>query len=112
MSVSIDLTGKSAIVTGGGDGIGRETARTLAQAGANVMIADLNADAAEQAAEELSREYGVKSWFIKCDVACAQDVQKLTQTAVREMDGSTFSITSRGSPGKSIFWRWMKTFST
>ena len=85
MSVSIDLSGKSAIVTGGGDGIGRETARTLAQAGADVMIADLNEAAAEETAAILSREYGVKSWYVKCDVASAEDVRTLTQTAVREM---------------------------
>ena len=84
MSVSIDLTGKNAIVTGGGDGIGKETARTLAQAGTNVLIADLNDAAAEQTAAELAQKYGVKTWHIKCNVACVEDVQKMAEFAAAQ----------------------------
>jgi NAD(P)-dependent dehydrogenase (short-subunit alcohol dehydrogenase family) len=41
-----NLTGKTAVVTGPAQGLGRETTRLLAEAGANVVIADLNPDAA------------------------------------------------------------------
>lgn len=85
MSVSIDLTGKNAIVTGGGDGIGKETARTLARAGANVLIADLNEAAAEQAAAEIAQEYGVKTWHIKCNVASVEDVQGMADFAAAQV---------------------------
>ena len=47
MAVSIDLSGRSAIVTGGGRGIGRETALLLARAGAHLTIADLDTASAE-----------------------------------------------------------------
>ena len=49
----IDLTGKVALVTGGAAGIGHACALTLAQAGAKVMIADLNQEKAKQAAQEI-----------------------------------------------------------
>jgi 3-oxoacyl-[acyl-carrier protein] reductase len=47
------LKGKIAIVTGGGQGIGKHAAKTLAEAGATVVIADLNKETAEQTAREL-----------------------------------------------------------
>ena len=49
----IDLSGRTAIVTGAAMGIGQAIARRLHEAGANVVIADL-ADAAEDVAEELN----------------------------------------------------------
>ena len=49
MSVTIDLSGKVAIVTGAASGIGRASARLFAQAGAQVLIAD-RADAVERGA--------------------------------------------------------------
>jgi len=50
----VDLTGKHAIVTGGGAGLGEETARTLALAGAEVTIAVRNLEAGQKAAERIS----------------------------------------------------------
>ena len=84
MSVSISLEGKNALVTGGGDGIGKETARMLAEAGANVMIADLNEAAAEETSARLKEEYGVKSWFVKCNVANVDDVKRMVEQTVKE----------------------------
>ena len=49
----LDLSGKVAVVTGGGRGIGAETARALARCGARVAIGDLDLQAAEQTAAGL-----------------------------------------------------------
>lgn len=54
----IDLTGKRAIVTGGAGGLGRETARVLAQAGAEVTIAARNLQTARQVAADLNQSSG------------------------------------------------------
>ena len=49
----MDISGKSAIVTGGASGLGAATARALAEAGAKVAIFDMNGDAAEEMAKEI-----------------------------------------------------------
>lgn len=56
----INLTGKSAIVTGGYSGIGLETARALATAGANVTIACRDLERAQQTASELNQAIGAE----------------------------------------------------
>jgi 2-keto-3-deoxy-L-fuconate dehydrogenase len=53
MSEAFRLDGKVALVTGGGSGIGAETCRELASAGAQVLVADLNLDAAKEVAAGL-----------------------------------------------------------
>ena len=63
----IDLTGKRALVTGGASGIGRATVLTLAEAGASVIVADINGDAAETAAAEI-RERGGQAESYRLDV--------------------------------------------
>lgn len=54
----VDLTGRRAIVTGGASGLGRETARALASAAADVTIAARNLEAAETVAAEITTETG------------------------------------------------------
>jgi NAD(P)-dependent dehydrogenase (short-subunit alcohol dehydrogenase family) len=58
MSHEIDLTGKIAVVTGGGSGIGRSTALALARHGAKVHVADIKAETAEAVAGEIGAAGG------------------------------------------------------
>jgi 2-hydroxycyclohexanecarboxyl-CoA dehydrogenase len=81
MAVSIDLSGRSAIVTGGGRGIGRETALLLARAGAQLTIADLDAASAEEVAAE-ARALGVHAIGVRTDVTSAADAQAMAQAAL------------------------------
>ncbi|MGH3374348.1 MAG: 3-hydroxybutyrate dehydrogenase [Actinoallomurus sp.] len=54
-----DLAGRTAVVTGGASGIGRACARRLAAAGAHVIVVDISADGAEEAASEAGGEFRV-----------------------------------------------------
>jgi 3-hydroxybutyrate dehydrogenase len=55
-AVNVDLTGRSALVTGAASGIGRSCAERLARAGAAVTVLDLNGDAAEEVARKIGGE--------------------------------------------------------
>lgn len=75
------LEGKVAIVTGAGSGIGRGIAQRFAKEGADVVIADVNLDAAEEVAKEVEK-LGRKSLAIKTDVSKAADVDKMVKKTV------------------------------
>lgn len=81
MPVQIDLTGKSAIITGSGRGIGRETALLLAQAGARLTIADIDESNAKSVAEEI-RASGGAAIAVKTDVTDPDDAKKMVRAAL------------------------------
>ena len=58
MSISIDLAGQVAVVTGGGSGIGESISRTLAKAGATVAIADISLENGQRVAKEIENDGG------------------------------------------------------
>ena len=78
---TIDLTGKTAIVTGGAMGIGFGIAYRLAEAGAHTAIADFNEEVGNQAVKKLVDE-GFRATFIKTDVSSEEDVKRATDFAV------------------------------
>ncbi len=73
----IDLNGKSALITGSGRGIGREIARKLAAAGANIGVSDIDLETAEKTAIEIAAEYGVKTVALKANVAAEDEVKAM-----------------------------------
>ena len=58
MTYEIDLTGHRALVTGGGQGVGEEIARTLAQAGAEVLVNDLVDERAQRVVDGIVADGG------------------------------------------------------
>jgi 3-oxoacyl-[acyl-carrier protein] reductase len=65
----MDLKGKVAVVTGGGQGIGKAIVEGLAQHGAGVVVVDVNLDQASQTAREVGAAAGVETLALKVDVA-------------------------------------------
>jgi 2-deoxy-D-gluconate 3-dehydrogenase len=76
-----DLTDRSAIVTGGAGLLGAEFCRTLAEAGAGVVIADANAAAAQALAETLTQR-GLHAVAAATDVTDPTSVERMAATAV------------------------------
>jgi NAD(P)-dependent dehydrogenase (short-subunit alcohol dehydrogenase family) len=75
--------GKVAFVTGGASGIGAELVRQLSAAGAVVVIADLNADAAQRLAETMAKE-GARVRACRTDVTRFAEVEQAVEAAVGE----------------------------
>jgi len=78
----LDLSGKTAIVTGGSIGIGYGISYRLAEAGANIVIAGRNIDEAKKAVEELTQK-GFKVKAVKTDVSLEEDVKNLVAETVK-----------------------------
>jgi len=82
-----DLSGKTAIVTGGLGILGRHFCRALAEFNASVVVADLNGDGASVLADELSAATGQRCIGVSCDVADETSVRSLIETAIQAFDG-------------------------
>ena len=80
--MNIRFDGKTAIVTGSGGGIGRVIARTLAEAGANVTIVDINEAAAQKTAAEVEKECGVGALASRTDISKQDDVDRMVEATV------------------------------
>ena len=72
-----EFKGKVAVVTGGGAGIGRAIANAFALAGASVVIAGRNLDAATRTAGEIERDAEARVLAVQCDVAIPEDCDGL-----------------------------------
>jgi 2-dehydro-3-deoxy-D-gluconate 5-dehydrogenase len=91
----LSLQGKVAIVTGGAKGIGRAIAYRLAEAGAQVLVADFDEAAAQQTAEE----YTQKGWAmraIKTDVSSEVDIKAMIQKAVDDFGTVDILVNNAG----------------
>ncbi|MFO8101332.1 MAG: SDR family oxidoreductase [Dehalococcoidia bacterium] len=90
-----DLSGKGAIVTGGGMGIGQAISMRLAEAGASVMIVDLDLDAASQTVEEI-KSSGGKAQSIKADASSSADARKIVKATVDEFGSLDILVNNAG----------------
>lgn len=90
-----NLKGKAAIVTGGGQGIGRELALGLAEAGANVVIAQRRIEIVEQTAHEIQK-LGVKAIPMKVDVSVEAEVEEMVKATVNAFGRLDIMVNNAG----------------
>jgi NAD(P)-dependent dehydrogenase (short-subunit alcohol dehydrogenase family) len=92
------LSGQVALVTGASAGIGRATAWRLAEAGAAVALADLDAVRGEELADQLHSK-GFEAIFFPADVAIDDDVQQLVEYTIDEFGGLDLAFNNAGIEG-------------
>jgi NAD(P)-dependent dehydrogenase (short-subunit alcohol dehydrogenase family) len=90
-----DFSGKVAVVTGGGSGIGRATATAFADAGASVVVADLD-DAALDDTVRAIKDAGGEATGAHTDVSQAADVEHMVQTATDTYGGLDVAFNNAG----------------
>jgi NAD(P)-dependent dehydrogenase (short-subunit alcohol dehydrogenase family) len=95
MSTGPELAGKVAIVTGGAGGLGRATVELFVDEGANVVIADVDAEGGEALAEQL----GPATAFKRTDVADAEQLQAVVDFAVAHFGGLHVMCNNAGIGG-------------
>src|SRR2546423_3033802 len=91
-----DLTGRTAVVTGGGSGIGRQMAGALAELGANIVLCARKVERCEQAAEELA-ELGVRAIGLRCDVRDPAEVQAVVDRTLEELGRLDVLVNNAGT---------------
>lgn len=91
----LNLTGKTAIVTGGAMGIGLGIAYRLAEAGANIVIADINEAEAKKSSEQLIVK-GFKTSYVVVDVSNEDQVRKMVTKAVADFGSIEILVNNAG----------------
>ncbi|KYG89863.1 short-chain dehydrogenase [[Bacillus] sp. KCTC 13219] len=79
------LEGKAVLITGGARGIGKTVGESLAKAGANVVIFDINGEQAEDTAKEIANNTGRKTFSQEVDVTDYEAIQKALNNSIKEM---------------------------
>jgi NAD(P)-dependent dehydrogenase (short-subunit alcohol dehydrogenase family) len=92
----IDLTGKVAIITGGGQGLGEATARALAHAGVTVVCADIQDEKARKVASDIQAE-GCGADSIKLDVRDEASVKQAVETVISRHNRIDILINNAGT---------------
>jgi NAD(P)-dependent dehydrogenase (short-subunit alcohol dehydrogenase family) len=91
----MELSGKVAIVTGSGSGIGRAIANRYAKEGARVVIADVVEDSGNEVVSEI-RNSGGEAMFVLCDVTKSRDAASAVAKAVEKYGGLDILVNNAG----------------
>ncbi|QRY42700.1 glucose 1-dehydrogenase [Mycolicibacterium boenickei] len=97
MPASFDLTGRTALVTGGSRGIGREIVETLAQAGADVVIVSRKADACHRAATEVTAATGRHAYPLPGNVSDWAECDRIADAAYRQAGRVDILVNNAGA---------------
>ncbi len=96
------LSGRRAVVTGAGRGIGRSIALALAAAGADVAVTARSRDEIEQVATEIET-LGCRGAAVACDVTNPDDVQRMAGDVIQALGGVDIIVNNAGQAGSHKF---------
>ncbi len=98
------LKGQVALVTGGAQGIGRSVCEALAKEGCDIIVSDVNIEAARSTSEELKKS-GVKSSALKMNVADGKEVEEAVKSAHSEFGKIDILINNAGITRDGLLMR-------
>lgn len=91
-----NLSGKVAIVTGARRGIGKAIAQKLAEAGANVIVSDIDLKETQTTTEEIAYETGQETLAVKCDVTQKGEVEEMVRQTVEKFGKLDILVNNAG----------------
>ena len=97
----MQLDGKIALITGGGSGIGRETAVLFAKHGAKVAIADINPVGGQETVEMIAKQGG-EAFFVQVDVSQASQVEHMVNAVVGRYGRLDIAFNNAGIEGTPV----------
>lgn len=95
------FSGKVALVTGGGSGIGRSASLLFARDGARVAVADIN-DSGSEETVRMVEQSGGKAFVVHADVSKAADVEAMVRATVKRFGRLDFAFNNAGIGGKGV----------
>jgi len=90
------LDGKTALVTGGGRGLGEQIAEGLAEAGANVVVCSRKREACQKVSQRLE-EKGVRSMAFRCDITNPDDIRRVVEETVQHFGTIDILVNNSGA---------------
>jgi gluconate 5-dehydrogenase len=90
------LDGKTALVTGGGRGLGEQIAEGLAEAGANVVVCSRKLEACQKVSQRLE-EMGVRSMAFRCDITNPDDITRVVEETVQHFGTIDILVNNSGA---------------
>jgi len=98
--MSYDMSDQTAVVTGGASGIGAKTAERFAEEGANVVVADVQAEGARETVERIESAGGAAT-FVETDVSDPDDVEAMVETALDAYGSVDLAVNNAGIEGEN-----------
>jgi NAD(P)-dependent dehydrogenase (short-subunit alcohol dehydrogenase family) len=92
------LENKTALVTGGGSGIGRAIALLYAKEGANIVISDIDENGGKETVSQITATGG-KALFVKANTATPEENENVVKAAVKEFGGLHIAVNNAGIGG-------------
>src|ERR1043165_2133524 len=95
--------GKVAVVTGGSEGIGKATARSLGREGVSVVVCARRAEVLRQSAQDVAEATGAQVVPVQADVTQPEDVERVIQTAVDRFGRLDILVNNAGTSAAAAF---------
>ncbi len=96
------LRGKTALITGGGRGIGRSIAFAFAAEGARVCVIARTEEEIRRVAQEIEEAYDTEATYVRCDVSSSAEVERACESALAQFESSIdILVNNAGIAGRS-----------
>lgn len=97
MNSLFDLNGRTALITGGGSGLGRQIAEVFAEYGANIAVCSRKLEKCQETAEYLENVYAIKAKAYQCDVSSEKQVKEIVGAVLADFAGIDILVNNSGA---------------